>query len=385
MPIKKKSVYFLGLGGQYCDNVKYISQKLHTKLPEIIIFWSISEKCKGKLPFYIRPVRENSLTALKLRFSSQVVVDCDMGITIPYYLSIFKGIIKRKKQLTISTWHGTPLKKILVDDIASKCRYPSRRRLLSDFIIAGCSFTASTLIKSIQGNYKYPVYLTGTPRNDILFSSNMKYKSFLKEKLTLPQSKRVILFAPTFRDAVELSGTSQMKELNIPLILEQCSERFGGEWVFVLRVHHKVILSINSSVYKAPDIIDGNKGDDMAEYLVCTDILITDYSGSMFDFALTGRPCFLFAPDREHYEREERGFYLDYDSLPFPKAYTNTELLEQISIFDCDLYKKNIEKFLDDIGNVEDGNASERIAKCIVHFMETGEKRLEAVNGVETL
>ena len=132
--------------------------------------------------------------------------------------------------------------------------------------------------------------------------------------------------------------------------------------------------------YESPQLINGNIGDDMAEYLACTDILITDYSSSMFDFALTGKPCFLFAPDREHYEKKERGFYLDYDSLPFPISYTNEELIKNIQKFDDAAYRERVLRFLEEIGNVEDGKASERIAQCIVHFIETGEKKLDTVS-----
>ena len=118
----------------------------------------------------------------------------------------------------------------------------------------------------------------------------------------------------------------------------------------------------------------------MAEYLACADVLLTDYSSSMFDFALTGRPCFLFAPDREHYEKRERGFYMSYDALPFPASYTGGELLEKIKTFDKESYKQKIAKFLAAIGDAEDGRASERITRCIIHFIRKGEKKLETVD-----
>lgn len=388
MPIKKNCVFFLGLGGQYSDNVKYISQKLHEMNPETTIFWSISDKCNDKLPSYVVPIQEISYAAINLRFSCHVVVDCDMGVTVPYCLPLFKytkWIIKRSKQLTISTWHGTPLKKILLDDVASNCRYTSRRRLLSDFIIAGCRFTKFVLIQSIQGNNEYSAFLTGTPRNDILFNHDIEYKKSIRDRLKLPRNKKIFLFAPTFRDNVEQSGGFQMKELRIKQILDLCTQYWGGEWIWVFRLHPRVLLSIDSSAYESSYIINGNNGDDMAEYLFCADILLTDYSSTMFDFMLTGRPCFLFAPDREHYEKQERGFYFNYDSLPFPIAYTNAQLIENIKTFDKIAYKRNVDQFLQDIGNVEDGKASERIAECIVHFIKTGEKRLNTVTGVERL
>ncbi|OUO91579.1 hypothetical protein B5F39_12600 [Cloacibacillus sp. An23] len=79
------------------------------------------------------------------------------------------------------------------------------------------------------------------------------------------------------------------------------------------------------------------------------------------------------------YEKKEREFYLDYDSLPFPISYTNEELIKNIQEFNDAVYRERVSRFLEEIGNVEDGKASERIAQCIVHFIETGEKKLDTV------
>ncbi|MDO4559446.1 MAG: CDP-glycerol glycerophosphotransferase family protein [bacterium] len=381
-PLIKECAYFSSFGGQYSDNPKYVSLKLHELAPEIKIFWAVSDDCRDVLPEYVTPVRAGSSMADRLRFSCNVVVDNYMGISIPCGPVIFKYIkwmAKNKEQLTVSTWHGTPLKKMGLDDVGSKAKLSKERQLLSDFVVAGCRFTAGVLTKTMQRT-PYPTYLTGTPRNDMLCSIDTVDIESLKNRLKLPHDKKIMLFAPTFRDNIEQSGISQVKALDVERILNQCACRFGDDWVFVLRVHNLVLQAIDTAKCETSLIIDGNKGDDMAEYLVCADILLTDYSSSMFDFALTGRPCFLFAPDREHYEKRERGFYLDYDELPFPVAYTGGELLENIKAFDVSSYKENIEKFLAFIGNVEDGRASERIARCIMHFIRTGEKKLETVD-----
>ena len=380
-PVSNKTVLFISFGGQYNDNPKYILLKLHKIYPEAKIFMAVSSVTRDKIPLYVTPIRYGSLRYYIKFATCAVVVNNMLGVIAPVTFTYLGKLMKKKEQLTIGTWHGTPLKKIGLDDVASRLKQYSYEQILSDYVIAGCKFTKDILAMCVQRT-TYPVSLTGTPRNDILLNGETEL-ALLKSKLSLPQDKKILLFAPTFRDDVYESGIHQMETFDIPLILEECSVRFGGNWVFVFRVHKMVLLSIDTSTYESQFIIDGNKGDDMAEYLACTDILVTDYSGSMFDFALTGRPCFLFAADREHYEKVERGFYLDYDSLPFSISYTNDELIENIKSFDEMSYQRKIEKFLDNIGNVEDGKASERIAKCIVHFIKTGEKRLETVNGVE--
>ena len=383
LPIKKNTVLFDSFAGQYNDNPKYISEWLHEIDPKIKIVWTTSSKNKDVRPAYVLTVAYGTDTYQEYVYTSEVVVDNHMGLTV-YKKTLlrsllYKWIPKRKRQLTISTWHGTPLKKIGLYDIGSKCKITNEMQIMSDYIIAGCHHTATVLSYSFCKFY--PVFLTGTPRNDILVNGQVA-KEDIKLKLKLPPDKKVLLFAPTFRDSIKQSGDMQMQMLDIRTLLDHCKNTFDGDWVFVLRVHDSVIHLINTSNYRSSDIFDGNIGDDMAEYLACADILITDYSGSMFDFALTGRPCLLFAPDREQYEKHERGLYIEYDSLPFPIAYTNEQLVEAIKTFDKVNYKMKIIQFLETIGNVEDGNASERIANCIVHFIATGEKRLESVKGV---
>ncbi|MBR4400681.1 MAG: CDP-glycerol glycerophosphotransferase family protein [Synergistes sp.] len=380
-PIIKGCAYFSSFTGMYNDNPRHISEKLHEIAPDIGIYWAISDDCRETLPDYIRRVRWGSAAADRLRFSCEAVIDNYLGVSVPCGAGLFRlarPLVKRSGQLTISTWHGTPLKKIGLDDIGSNSKFYKERQLCSDFIIAGCRHTADILAGASQRT-PYPIYLTGTPRNDILVNAVRSDIEGLKNKLGLPSGKKTVLFAPTFRDDAELSGAAQMRELDIKSLLALFAKRFGGDWVFVFRTHNLAADAAGIGKCGSCGVIDGNSHEDMADYLACADALITDYSSAMFDFALTGRPCFLFAPDREHYENQERGFYFDYDSLPFPHAGTNAGLLDKISSFDAQEYARGIKEFMRMTGNVEDGRASERIARCIERFLRTGEKTLETL------
>lgn len=192
----------------------------------------------------------------------------------------------------------------------------------------------------------------------------------LQSKLGLPIDKKILLFAPTFRRSIGRSGAEQMRQLDISRILAKMKQKFGGEWAFVFRVHHSVQNAINTGEYQRDYIIDGNLHPDMAEYLACSDALITDYSGSMFDFALTKKPCFLYVPDLDAYENEERGFYIDFEELPFPAALKSEGVIEIIDKFEVKEYERKVELFLDKIGNVEDGQAASRVVNCIVNYVE---------------
>lgn len=374
LPLRKNLVLFESFNGQYNDNPKYISEKLHEMDKSAQIAWCVSKKCNETVPPYVKKVNANSLSLNYYESKAKVVVDNMMGYNIlsqGHKIPLSGNFVKKKGQLNVSTWHGTPVKKIGADIKNSPIAngfYTS-----SDYMIAGCNYTKEILQKAFLN--AMPVKLTGTPRNDPLINMTDNRIKEVKEMLNLPIPKKIVLFAPTFRDHVNESGVSQMQQFNFTSIFNALHEKFGGEWIFVFRVHHEVLKEIDTHYYEdhfPGQIIDGNSHDDMAEYLMCADVLITDYSGSMHDFALTGRPCFLYAPDRAHYENIERGFYIDFDSLPFPTAYQSEELVHNILLFDEAEYKKKIFDFLSDIGNVEDGKASERISQDILDFIYKG-------------
>ena len=99
-------------------------------------------------------------------------------------------------------------------------------------------------------------------------------------------------------------------------------------------------------------------------------IIITDYSSIMFEEAFIKRPVFLYAPDYEEYITEERGLWLDYNTLPFPRAESNEELFQCIADFDWKKYEEEVTNFLDQYGVHEDGHASERAAEFINKLLE---------------
>lgn len=377
-PFKRKTVLFKSFGGQYSDNPKYISEKLHQLSPETRIVWVITNKCREDLPQYIKQISSEGLEYCYYTGRSNVIVDNITGIrggVKDTYSKCFLWTMKSKRQLNIATWHGTPLKKIGLDTQKQKGR---KYYLTSaDHMISGCEYTQDHLSKAF---YPLPVVNSGTPRNDILINGLTRTKKDnIRKKLGLPFGKKIILFAPTFRDSVEYSGVIQMKEFDIERILSTLNEKFGTDWVFVFRVHHEVLKKIdfeNLRKYNSERIYNGNLHDDMAEYLAITDALITDYSGSSFDFALTGKPGFLYVPDQEHYIKDERGTYISLDELPYPHADNIEDFYKLIEEYDAESAQRRINEFNQKIGNAETGRASENLARQIIKFLETGDKEI---------
>lgn len=376
-PLFRNLVLFKSFDGLYNDNPKYISIYLHKISPSTEIIWVASPRHKDAFPEYVKLISPDSIDYIKYSFRAQVLVDNYVGMRefyggddYSFWGKIIGKLFARKKrgQLNISTWHGSPLKKIGGDTINSFVTEDFRTS--SNMVVSGCEYTRDCL-KSAYFN-KFESLLFGTPRNDILIQKTDNIIE-LKNKLGIPLDKKVVLFAPTFRNNKDDSGINQMNDFQIPNMLEILSKKFGGDWCFIFRVHQIVQETIQVSNYASKKdkymILDGNIHDDMAEYLYCTDLLITDYSGSLFDFALTKRPCFLYAPDVDNYINNDRGMYMDYNSLPFPKAFSVSDLYHEIEIFDYNLYSKKIDQFLLSIGNQEKGDASEKISKIIANFI----------------
>lgn len=387
--IKKNTFLFQSFFGMYNDNPRYISMKLHELYPDIKIIWVSSAKNHEKFPDYVKTVEYNSAEHYKWTYRAQVVIDNMNGIrphdetasTVKWGVKFFVRLfapLRKKNQYNISTWHGTPLKRLGADRFDAKKLKRKRIQGSCDSMLVGCQLTKDVLKQAYFKEFDISFKMYGTPRNDILFDKTIDIKA-LKEKLKLPTDKKIILFAPTFRDdSVENGGIVQMNEIDFNRLFCCLEERFGGDWCFVFRVHHVIVTRINTERLTAEyggRIIDGNVGDDMAEYLVCADMLMTDYSSSMFDFALTKKPCLLYCPDKEHYENDVRGFYFSMDTLPFPISYDNESLQSCIGTFDQEKYVQEVETFLEKIGNVEDGHASERVVEDIKYFLDTGIKR----------
>lgn len=370
-PFKKQTILFDSFHGQYNDNPKYISEKIHEIDPEVRIVWVIGNDCNERdIPEYVIKIGPYSWRHLIYASRSQGIVDNFTGIrgfTRKNEDSGLINLLKSKKQMNISTWHGFPLKHIGKDIPGNENEKYSYKS--SAYVSAGTDFSYRIFA---QAFYPATIKMNGSPRNDILVKCEKVDVTALKEKLGIPVNKRIIVFAPTFRESAYESGIRQMNEIEINRFLDILSCKFGGDWVFVFRVHHTVLTQVDANKLieeYSGSIISGNEHDDMAEYLAVADALLTDYSSCMFDYMLTKKPVFLLTMDKDHYCNDERGLYFSMDELPFPCAINAESLYRNVMEYDVETVPCRIEMFLNKIGNKEDGKASERIAKELIDFM----------------
>lgn len=365
---KKKIAYFSSFFGQYNDNPKYISEKLHEINPDIPIYWVKSKRNRETFPPYIKTVDINSFKHYLLMFTAKVTVDNQLGmrtiwgVTNPLKRILFRFMTQmHHNQLNIGTWHGTPLKKIGKDSLdnipnSTICKCLS-------YTIAGCKHTEQCILSAFGNDMA--IKKIGTPRNDIFFRETNRTE--ICNKLNLPSDKKILLYAPTFRENLNLSGPQQIQDIDWIKVCNILKEKFDGEWCSVVRVHPHVLNEICFDSTKG--IINGNIGDDMAEYLSIADVLITDYSSSFFDFMLSKKPIFLYTPDLDSYNKE-RGLYLSVESTPLNKSNTPKQIYRDIIEFNDFEFKINVDNYLKKtLGNYEEGHAAEIIANDINRFI----------------
>ena len=286
-----------------------------------------------------------------------------------YYLLASKYLInnttflsfvnKRKEQIYINTWHGTPLKTLGKDVKFSygNARNVTKNLLQADYFISPNQYTTDIFLQSNDIDTLYPgkIIENGYPRNDLLFIDNEK-KLALKEKLNINNDKKTILYAPTFRGS-HLDAESNDKTF-IDFIVA-LKKRFEGEYNILTKLHH-----IDHNEELVIDNVSSNI--DTNELLSIVDILITDYSSTAFDFIPLKRPILYYAFDLEAYS-QDRGFYFDINEMPGAVCESQDSVLQEIENIDIFMqnrtedYKKAAEKFC----KYEDGNVTQQIIDAI--------------------
>ena len=240
---------------------------------------------------------------------------------------------KRDGQVYLQTWHGTPLKKVGFD--IGKPQFASGTAYFDhlaadvakwDLLLSQNPFSTPILRRAFRFGGEICEY--GYPRNDDL-SRGQEGAARLRERLGIPAGKRVVLYAPTWRDNQYYA--SGRYRFDLRLDLDRAAQALGRDHVLLIRGHHHLANDVRAgsqpgfarNVTAYPDITD---------LFTITDVLITDYSSVMFDFAVTGRPMLFFTYDLASYRDKLRGFYFDFETeAPGPLLATSAEVLEAVA------------------------------------------------------
>jgi CDP-glycerol glycerophosphotransferase len=272
---------------------------------------------------------------------------------------------KRAGQRYLQTWHGTPLKRMGFDEVRFGGSPTLARQLAGqvsrwdDFVVA--SSTAEAAFRQafrLQAN----VLRTGYPRNDLLFRGDDKELVHgLKERLEIPTDRRIVLYAPTFRDYERALGATS----RLGLDLDTFGALAGDEWFLLVRAHYLDRYALPRRHH--PYAMDVSAHHDVSELLVLADALLTDYSSVMFDFALTNRPMAFHLYDYELYATS-RGTYFDLKAeAPGPVVETTTEVGAWLKDVDAthERYAEAYRRFQQRHCDYEHGTAAEDVVEAV--------------------
>lgn len=287
-----------------------------------------------------------------------------------------ESITKKKNQIYVQCWHGTPLKRLrydievngavlnTIDEIRKR---NDRDASKFDYFISPskyCTEKFTSAFNLVALGKKNIIIEEGYPRNDSLFNKNKKDIDKIKEKLGIPKNKKVICYLPTFRDNQHTSGVGYTYDLAIDF--DSLKKKFSKDYVILFRPHYFIANRIDLSKYKG-FVYNVASYDEINDIYLVSDLLITDYSSVFFDYANLKRPVLFYMYDFDDYKNNLRDFYISLDELPGPIVKTQAELEKCISNVDKSIteFKDTYQKFNDKYNYLDDGNASERVIRVI--------------------
>ena len=316
LPMHRKRIIFESMwGAKYSCNPRYLYEYIDENHPDWECVWVLHDK---HIPVNGKAIRTR-------RFS----------LPYFYYMATSKYFVnnvnfhdhyaKRPGQTEIQTMHGTPLKTLGLDVAADFPTKAKEEKFVKkcgrwDYLTVQSDFVADITERCFRFKNKFLKF--GYPRTDILYTKNNPEDiADLKEKMGLPRDKKVILYAPTWR---------LRNKFDLMVDLDSFKKSLSDEYILILRLHH-----LSASGWKQPPkddfIYDLTDYGSVEELYLISDILVTDYSSVMFDYAILDRPIFLFTYDMEEYRDKLRGMYFDIEELaPGPIVYTSKELEEAI-------------------------------------------------------
>ena len=362
LPIKKNRVFLINnLSHKYAGNPKYVAEYLDRTYPgqfEIVISVKHPEEYEHLRQRGIKVVKFNTLSYFVNAMTCKVFLTNSGGYS---YLPL------RKKQYTINTWHGGGAYKKCGTDMYNNSKTFRKDLWLQGKQTSAFLSTCDRFTQEISRAMIIPKEVfwgVGMPRNDMLIHPDEALRKEIREKLGLAEDEKLILFAPTYRkpgddyfqDSIAISyGVDSNR------VCKAMEQRFGGKWRFAVRYHPNVV---NREDMCDDGVMDLTDYEDMQELLLAADAMINDFSSSMWDFMLTGKPSFLFAVDLAHYIATTE-VYTPVSEWPFPQSVNNDELEKNILEFDEEAYAAACKRHYEGLGGCETGKATALVCQRI--------------------
>ena len=304
--VERGTILFESFGGKSVgDSPKEIDRELAARYPGLKRYWSVADHSvlvpDGSIPLVV-----GTDEWMRRLATSSVIINNN---NFPHYFRKAEG------QIYIQTWHGTPLKKIGNDVPPGNLSLRYRNLMVKeaesewDVMLAQSPWAARQLSSAF--GYTGPIFHDGYPRNDYLSDVTRmdEARRRIFRQRAIDDGKNIVLYAPTWRDYMK-DSSGRYSRVDF-LGLDEVARALGNQYVILYRGHANSVDSVQKPL---PDgVIDVSRHSDVNELMAAADMMITDYSSIMFDFAVTGKPIAFMASDLERYRDETRGFYFDFE------------------------------------------------------------------------
>ena len=314
-PVDKKAILFSGHGRRYNDSPRAIYEHLISR-PEYrdyTFYWALEDPDAADIPGPAIKIQTDTPAYFLRSLRCKYWVTC---------VNIERGMrYKSKRNIYLNTWHGTPIKSV---DNDGKERKKDDFSYMDFFCVSG-EFEKKAFQKAFCLKESQLIY-SGLPRNDALYHTSQDEIASLRQKLNIPDGKKVLLYAPTWRDSTDNGKTYVAAP---PIHIEKWKQALGEQYVLLLRTHPYTnkLLGVTFDEF----VRDCTSYPEVNDLFKIADILISDYSAAIFDYSILERPIISFAYDYEDYEKT-RGFALNpKEDLPDGVVSTEDEVLDRIT------------------------------------------------------
>lgn len=381
--VDRKTVLFECFGGRQAScspRAIYEQMLIDPKFNDFTFVWAFEEDRIGE---YERSP-EFDRAELVVRSSDDYLKACAQAKYWIINNRIAEYIAPKPEQVYVQCWHGTPLKRLGFDvkvettnalntatELAERFGLDSKKWT---YLLSPSIYTSQRLSEAfgLEEHRRSSVILEeGYPRNDRIsrICSNpsllQETISAFRQKHGIAPRKKLLLYAPTWRDDSFQSGKGYVMEDSL-LDFDVLRNSLEDEWAILFRAHYYIANEFDFSAYEG-FVYDVSKVADINDLYIIADALLTDYSSVFFDYANTKRPLLFFWPDWEHYANDIRGFYFDPKELPGPQCYTTEEVATAVSNLDSyeSRYGREYTEFRKKFCPKDDGHASERVIKAV--------------------
>ncbi|MHC9533075.1 CDP-glycerol glycerophosphotransferase family protein [Dellaglioa sp. L3N] len=282
---------------------------------------------------------------------------------------------KNSNTTYIQTWHGTPLKHLGMD-IENVAMPGTTTELYHanftaetarwDYLIAPNQYSKDIFESAFAFNNKS--LDIGYPRNDILYAdNNEKNIKALKKAYLGNEDAKVVLYAPTWRD--DSFFRQGVYKFNLAFSFEEFFKHVSDDTILIMRPHYLVKNGIDVTGFE--DRVKIMADENITELYLMSDMLITDYSSVMFDYANLNRPMLFYCYDLDHYRDELRGFYIDFEAeAPGPVVVEEADFYKQLAVYtkndNYPGYEKRFKDFQAKFIEWDDGQASKKVSDIIL-------------------